>query len=288
MANDESKNFRLSYYQKAGYKKVYGDKLLQELLKKEVIDKKNLLYFCERFAIPPTYRCLVWQLLLKILPFLSETHEYILLQEKEKFEILNKSITLLEPFNETSENDRFLKLFLLESNQLGLKENKQDWHTLFILICSVCTEMFSFTPVSYAISTNLYCFFKAKNFPALSNIYLESVEQKVQWENYVLYSHLKMLDVFSVVPLDRWFRQCFANVIHKKGGLELIWDLLISSHSRLLIYVSVAIFLNNCELMFLPSLEAVTPFLSNLSFPEEKSRAIVNEGIKLWRKYEKK
>lgn len=63
MGTDE-RNFRSIYYEKVGFKSVEEKKSLEMLLKEKSLDGGKLKQFCLRFAVPHSYRSLLWKLLL--------------------------------------------------------------------------------------------------------------------------------------------------------------------------------------------------------------------------------
>lgn len=292
MADDASRNFRISYYEKVGFKNmVVNDNFLQEILKEDVINVEQLLYFCQHSAIPAMYRRHIWQLILGILPAQAQTHDYILLQEKETFEILDRALKTLEncqEFKIKDEADRFLKLYLLEKNSLELELQSEDFAKFYKLVYAVCNELFEFSSTVYRMSVKLHMFFNHENYLQLTNQYVMCIQQKLEIENTDLCEHLVKLDAFETSHFNHWFSVCFAGILHNNGSIELIWDFLVVLKPVILVYVSISVFLiNNNTIANLSTKDELLNFLNLVPYSEEKSKFIVKKAIELWKKYDK-
>ena len=177
---ESSRNFRSAYYGKVGYKNVFRDQAIQEIFQ-DHINEKKVLNFCQQFSIPSAYRCKVWQLLLKVLPYQSVCHDYITFQLEEKFKRLDKTLELLEinkSYIDKDITDKFLKLYLLENNLLGLKFYHDSWHNSFKLISKVCTSLFPSISTAYKVTCTIFKFFE--NECHLSKTYHEEVKNILQ------------------------------------------------------------------------------------------------------------
>ena len=89
--SEDKRNFRVSYYDKVGFRGI-GEKALSSILKDDVVDRKKLENFCIRYPVQASYRLLIWKILLDILPIHQQSHKFVMMQRREQYEDLKRAL----------------------------------------------------------------------------------------------------------------------------------------------------------------------------------------------------
>lgn len=182
-----------------------------------------------------------------------------------------------------------VSMFLLENGMLSvLHKNvlKKDGHKVFVLesLSEAVCEIISDECDAFWISKKL--FVQQENFFDLFVQLPKYVKYYLQLEDQRLFEHLCEIQLFKVLPYNKWFQTYFAYIF--KRSLEYlgrIWDKLISGSCNILVFVCVAILLSfSIRLKELKSSEAALRLISNLS--EDIGYAIIDKTMELYEQYQ--
>uniref|UniRef100_H2YQA5 TBC1 domain family member 7 n=1 Tax=Ciona savignyi TaxID=51511 RepID=H2YQA5_CIOSA len=289
MEDPQSKrNFRVSYYDKVGFRGI-GEKALVAILKDDVIERKKLEHFCIRFPIPNNYRDLIWEILLHILPSHQQSHKFVMVQRTQQYDDLHRALEVMKKIDTDTELPvQFLKMHLTETGKLHLKFKDEKWHEFFYAVGNAVCELVDSPAIAYWITVSLHSFFTENKYIEHKEAFHIIVTSTVKKENNALFTKLNDLDVFHNLPFDLWYAECYAHVFPPSGGIERIWDLLLGRACRILPYIAAQILLTfERHLLHCANLQSCLSVLKNVPFSEATSSLIIGKGIELWKKMEK-
>ncbi|XP_078488201.1 TBC1 domain family member 7-like [Ciona intestinalis] len=290
MLDDEQAkgNFRVSYYEKVGFRGS-GEKALVAILKDDVIEQKKLENFCVRFPLPSSFRVLIWEILLQILPLHQQSHKFVMHQRTQHFEDLQHALEIMKKIDSDTELPvSFLKMHFLETGKLYLKFKDEEWHKFFYAVGNVVCDLVDSPVIAYWITVNFHKFFMDNNYTQHTEEFNAIVMSAVKKENPPLYTKLCELELFTNLPVELWYKECYARVIPVGGGIERVWDILIGKACQILPCVAVQILLVfDRQLMHCTNLSSCIAVLNSIPFSDETGNLIVGKGIELWKKLEK-
>ena len=285
----DERNFRLPYYEQLGLRNVDQVKALEHLLKDEKLDIVKLSTFALKYTLHSSYRPFIWKVLLGVLPSYQTSHKFAEQCREEQFQDLERALLAMRMITKRdSIQNKILWMYLLENDMISMSKQRtlqRDERKVQIIkaIAEVCCDVAEHETDAYWITkrflemqdkyVDLY-----RNLPKFVTFYLE-VEDKA------LFEHMNDLQVFKVMPYNRWFESCFAEIF-PTCGLGRVWDKLVAGSCNILVFMCVAILLS-CRLSLLEtrSAEASVHVLRNL--PKDRSRQLtaVDKSLQLWDKH---
>ncbi|CAG9760143.1 unnamed protein product [Ceutorhynchus assimilis] len=282
--NQEERNFRSIYYEKVGFKSVEEKKSLEILLKDKSLDLIKLKQFCVRFSVPQTYRCLLWKLLLGILPTKVQCHEFVTSQRKQEFNNLLQALVFMKIVDErTPKSQVFLVMWLLQTNNLTFDYSNLQERDLFgfVPIAKCLNYFFDDDTDIYWIAKKFYeKIAKMKNdIPRL----IEVTHCLIEKEDAEYYKILKNNGIIDGLPLSKWFQCCLAGIIDENCIIK-IWDKICGgSHKILAFLVTITLLSLKHRIIKMNNASGVIDILKNI--PEDSAEIIVNKTIDLWQHY---
>lgn len=286
----DERNFRLLYYEQLGLRNVDQVKALEHMLKDERLDIEKLSTFALKFTLPSLYRPFVWKVLMGILPRYRSSHSYAEKIRSDQFKDLENALLVMRmlPKEGESVREKILWMYLLENGMISMPKKRtlqrdEKKKQIFRAIASVCCEVAEHEIDAYWI---------AKKFFEMQDKYVDlySKLQKfvvyyLEAEDKALFEHLSDLQVFKVIPYNKWFESCFAEIF-PTSSLERIWDKLIAGSCNILVFMCVAILLS-CRLGLLESRTAEASIHVLWALPKDRDRQdlVVDKALQLWVKH---
>ena len=288
MADDLVKrNFRVSFYDKVGFRAV-GEKALTAILKDDVVDIIKLKNYCTRYPVHAGYRYLIWKVLLDVLPVHQQSHKFVMTQRREQYEDLRRALEVMRMIDEqTNPATVYLIMYLLERGDLCCGYKKLEWHESFILTASSVIDMVDCPVDAYWITAGLHQFFTESNFSSYGKEFETLLTNFLKRENPKLFTCLEEIGFIPSPIICRWHERCFAGVIQSEGCLETIWDILLGGGSKVLPYVSAQIFLAlERPLLTCKTLAQCNELMSKTPFSNDVTDFACHKGIESWKKCE--
>lgn len=288
MADD--RNFRLPYYEQLGLRNVNQVKALEHMLKDEILDVEKLSTFSLNFSLPSLYRPFVWKILLGILPKFCSSHSYADQIRNDQFKDLENALMVMRMISKEGQQpeEKILWMYLLESGMISMPRRRtlqrdEKKKQIFRAIANVC----------YDIAENeVDAYWIAKRFFDMQDKYVDLysklpkfVGDFLEIEDKALYEHLIDLQVFKVMPYNKWFESCFAEIF-PTSCLERVWDKLVAGSCNILVFICVAILLS-CRLGLLESRTAEASIHVLWALPKDIDRQdmVVDKALQLWNKH---
>ncbi len=104
-------------------------------------------------------------------------------------------------------------------------------------------------------------------------------------EDKALFEHMSDIQVFKVIPYNKWFESCFAAAF-PSSVLERIWDKLIAGSCNILVFMCVAILLSlRLSLLECHSAESALHVLRELPNDRDRQNSVVDKALQLWDKH---
>eukprot|EP00112_Aurelia_sp_Birch-Aquarium-sp1_P022300 Seg6247.2 transcript_id=Seg6247.2/GoldUCD/mRNA.D3Y31 product="TBC1 domain family member 7" protein_id=Seg6247.2/GoldUCD/D3Y31 len=286
----DERNFRLLYYEQLGLRNVDQVKALEHLLRDEKLDLEKLSTFALKFTLPSLYRPFVWKVLLGILPSHQTSQKFAEQHRTEQFKDLEDALLLMRMISKEDKaiQEKILWMYLLENGLISMAEREtlqrdEKKIQIFKAIANVCCEVAEHEIDAYWITKK---FFEMQDkfvdvyskLPKFVTFYLEI-------EDRALFEHMNELQVFKVMPYNRWYESCFAEIF-PTSSLERIWDKLVAGSCNILVFVCVAILLS-CRLRLLGSTRAEESIHILWTTPKDRDRQhmIVDQSLQLWDKH---
>ncbi|XP_066919765.1 TBC1 domain family member 7-like [Clytia hemisphaerica] len=288
-------NFRMLYYDTLGLKNVDQKKTLELLLSENPLSTDKLKHFSHKFTLPAIYRSLVWKVQLGISPTCKESSEFVNTQRQGHYEDLKQALITMQMLNDHGETNRsnlnprdIVLMYLLDFGQLSVLHGnilKRDGHKVFVLesisqaVCGVVSDecdCFWITKHLYNRQEQLY-----ESFSKLP----QYVKYYSQLEDQRLFEHLCEIQLFKVLPYDRWFQTYFSSVFADcLEYLERILDKIVAGSCNILLFVCVALLLTfSLKLKQVRSSEEALKMISHLQ--EEAGLAVVDKTMELWEQH---
>jgi len=286
----DERNFRLLYYDQLGLRNVDQVRALEHILKDERLDVEKLSTFASKFTLPSLYRPFVWKVLLGILPKSQSSHTFAETVRKDQFKDLENALLVMQMIVKDGQDvhQKIVWMYLLENGMISMSKRKtlqrdEKKKQIFGAIATVCCEVASNEVDAYWI---------AKKFFELQDKYVDLysklprfVLDYLEIEDKALYEHLNELQVFKVIPYNKWFESCFAEVF-PSSCLERVWDKLVAGSCNILVFVCVAILLScRLDLLEANSVEKSIHVLWALPKDSDRQNSVVDKSLQLWDKH---
>ena len=286
----DERNFRLPYYEQLGLRSVDQVRALEHILRDERLDIERLSEFALKYTLPALYRPFVWKVLLGILPKSQSSHCFAEQVRSDQFRDLENALLVMRMIKKEGQaiHEKIVWMYLLENGMISMLQRKtlqrdEKKKQIFRAIATVSCEVAESDIDSYWI---------AKKFFEMQDKYVELysklprfVLDYLELEDRALYEHLNELQVFKVMPYNKWFESCFAEVF-PNSCLERIWDKLVAGSCNILVFVCVAVLLS-CRLDLLRATSAETSIHVLWSLPKDSDRqnSVVDKALQLWDKH---
>nr|XP_039269056.1 TBC1 domain family member 7-like [Styela clava] len=282
------RNFRAPYFGR-GVRVVENKKALENLLKDDTIDKDKLAQYCSFHPLPAMYRVLIWKILLDVLPVHQQSHKFVMKQRCEQYEDLHHALKVMRKIDDkTSRPHIYLSAYILETGQFGLHLYHEKWHDLFLDISSSVCKMTDDNVDGYWLSVNIYKTFSGyfeKN-DEHEMTFCQAFSSVLKKESPKLHEHLSKIQALACLPYKRWFIRCFSGTLQTDGGLERVWDVLISGYFTFLPFVAVQILLTmERRLLRLENIMGILDALNEIPYEEEVGEVIACKGVDLWQRH---
>ena len=286
----DERNFRLLYYDQLGLRNVDQVKALEHILKDERLDIEKLSTFALKFTLPALYRPFVWKVLLAILPKSQSSHNFAEQIRSDQFKDLENALLIMRliPKDGQIVHEKISWMYLLENGMISMSKRKtlqrdEKKKQIFRAIAKVCCEV---------AENEIDAYWMAKKVFEMQDKYVDLysklpkfVIDYLEIEDKALYEHLNELQVFKVIPYNKWFESCFAEVF-PNSCLERAWDKLVAGSCHILVFVCVAILLT-CRLGLLEAscAEASIHVLWSLPSDSDRQHLVVDKALQLWNKH---
>ncbi|CAN7937383.1 unnamed protein product [Ixodes hexagonus] len=290
MATMAAENFRAQYYDKVGFR---GNKSLEILLSEKPIDLKKLSNLCRKFCLPAVHRFTVWKVLLGVLPTFEENASVFEKDQTDQCNALKRSLLVMRVVNDdTRPSEVVVLMYLLGEGQLRLdieqqacgffapfgtiSRRMQDEEAQHILgIASAFFKMGLAEQDVYWMTRNFWK--QLKKLSIDSCLMSKQMEDTLEKEDAELFQHLLRIKAFPVLPVDVWFRRCFAEVLDE-DALVRVWDKVIGGSVKFLPQVGAVLLMSlRTSLLHLRSVGDVLGLLSKV--PKEASDVVVNKVL---------
>ena len=292
-----SENFRMLYYDTLGLKNVNQKKTLELLLGENPLNQDKLRSFSHQFILPAIYRSLVWKVLLDIAPVCKDSSSFINKERQGHYDDLKQALISMHMFTErtdaTASHPQIRKstpknialMYLLDKGMLSVLHGnilKRDGHKIFVLesisqiVCGI-------------ISDECDCFWISKHLYDRQEMFINNfgklpqhVQYYLQLEDQRLFEHLCDIQLFKMIPYDRWFQTYFSSIfVDCLEYLEKILDKLVAGSCNILVFVCVALLLTfSLKLKQLRSSEEALKLISYLK--EDAGLAVIDKTMELW------
>ncbi len=280
------------YYDQLGLRNVDQVKALEHLLKDEKLDIEKLSTFALKFALPSLYRPFVWKVLLEILPNFQSSHKWAMKIRTDQYKDLEHALIVMRMIPKKVEDqkieERILWMYLLEMGMISMPTQKtlqrdEKKIQIFKAIATVCCDV---------IDNEVDAYWVTKRFFELQDKYVDLYSKLprfvtfyLQVEDKALFEHMSEIQVFKVLPYNKWFESCFAATF-PSSSLERIWDKLIAGSCNILVFMCVAILLS-CRLSLLECINAESSIHVLWELPNDRDRqnAVVDKALQLWDKH---
>lgn len=273
---------------RVGLRVVEYKKALETLLKDDTICEKKLIEYCSFHPLPLMYRILIWKILLHILPVHQQSHKFVMQQRKEQYDDLYHALTVVRKIDKKSTMQQiYLKAYLLETGQIGVAFYHEKWHELFLALASSVTRITDDAVDGYWLSVRI--------FQKISRYFEKDDEREVELYNTFtsvlskecpkLYQHLTDVQAINCLPYKKWFLRCYSGTLEPEGGLERVWDVMLSGSFAVLAYVAVniVVYLER-KLLQLQNIGAIQDVMSE-PYSEDVGEVIACKGVDLWLRY---
>eukprot|EP00794_Sanderia_malayensis_P015283 gene15283-16860_t len=288
----DERNFRLLYYDQLGLRNVDQVKALEHLLKDEKLDMEKLSAFALKFTLPSLYRPFVWKVLLDVLPNFQTSHQMAQKARNDQYHDLEHALIVMRMIPQKAEKqkmeERILWMYLLEKGMISMPRRKtlqrdEKKIQIFKAIATVCCDI---------MDDDIDAYWVTKRFFELQDKYVELysklpkfVTHYLQVEDKALYEHMCEIQVFKVMPYNKWFESCFAETF-PSSTLKRIWDKLIAGSCNILVFMCVAILLSS-RLSLLECISAESSVHVLWALPNERDRQdlVVDKALQLWDKH---
>lgn len=283
-----SENFRMLYYDTLGLKNVNQRKTLELLLSEDPLNQDKLRSFSHQFILPATYRSLVWKVLLDIAPVCKDSSTFINNERQGHYEDLKQALMSMHMFLKGPKKctpKNIALMYLLDKGMLSVLHGnilKRDGHKIFVLesisqiVCGIMSE-------------ECDCFWISKHLYDRQEMFINSfrklphyVQYYLQLEDQRLFEHLHEIQLFKMLPYDRWFQTYFSSIFTDcLEYLEKILDKLVAGSCNILVFVCVALLLTfSLKLKQLRSSEEALKLISCLK--EDAGLAVIDKSMELW------
>lgn len=286
----DERNFRLPYYEQLGLRSVDQVRALEHILRDERLDIERLSEFASKYTLPALYRPFVWKILLGILPKSQSSHHFAEQVRNDQFKDLENALLVMRMIKKKGQivHEKIVWMYLLENGMISMPQRKtlqrdEKKKQIFRAIATVCCEV---------AESDVDAYWIAKKFFEMQDKYVELysklprfVLEYLEVEDKALYEHLNELQVFKVMPYNKWFESCFAEVF-PNSCLERVWDKLVAGSCNILVFVCVAILLS-CRLDLLKATSAEISIHVLWSLPKDSDRqnSVVDKALQLWDKH---
>lgn len=271
-----TENFRAQYYDKVGFR---GNKSLEILLSEKPIDLKKLSNFCRKFCLPAIHRFTVWKVLLGVLPTFEENASVFEKDQTDQYNALKRSLLVMRVVNDdTRPPEVVVLMYLLGEGQLHLdiEQQMQDEEAQHLLgIASAFFKMDLSEQDVYWMTRNFWR--QLKKLSIDSCPMSKQMEDTLEKEDAELFQHLLRIKAFPVLPVDVWFRRCFAEVLDE-DALVRVWDKVIGGSVKFLPQVGAVLLMSlRTSLLQLRGVGDVLELLSKV--PKDASDVVVNKVL---------
>ncbi|ALC45983.1 CG6182 [Drosophila busckii] len=280
MTTDE-RNFRSSYYEKVGCYSVEEKKSLNKLLQDDVRNLSKLKHFVYSYTVPAQQRCLLWCLIMGVIPLHKSNTEFIRDQRRQTYEDLLRAVTVMRCVDSTKSKDLvMLKMWLLENNRL--LHNYQAAQTddnQFVEIVRTLLHIFEDDVEIYWIAKEFYQYTRElkKECGKLKDL----TQVVLKREDNKLFLYLEKLGLFDANSklLDNWYTTCFAGVICETV-LVKVWDKVCGGARKIVMFLFLELVKDIRSLIFdLNSLEELKVLIETV---KDLDGVIVHKAIKSW------
>lgn len=293
----DCRNFRMLYYEQLGLRNVDQKKALEILLSEDPLDQEKLKIFSQQFILPAVLRPVVWKVLLNITPIHKESMEFVVRERQGQYNDLKQALATMNMISidpdlheENQPHKTIVLMYLLENGMLSvLHKNirKKDGHKVFVLesICKIVCEIIHNECDAYWISK--YMFKEQEQFISLFVRLPKYVKYYLQLEDKRLFEHLCEIQLFKMLPYDKWFQTYFAPVFSESlVYLEKVIDKLVAGSCNILVFVFVAMLLTfSIKLKEVKSSEEALKLISCLN--ADAGQNVIDKTMELWEQHRK-
>jgi len=271
---------------KSDLKALKKKKSLELLLKEKSLDPAKLKQFCLRFAVPHAYRCLLWKLLLGIIPMQVDCHAFVMSQRKQEYNDLYHTLLVTRIVEDkTAKCQVFLAMWLMQTGNLSfdlnLLQEKEFSTSSFVAIVKCLAHFFDDDIDIYWIAKFFYeNGLKMRNdIPRLIDVTHNLLEK----EDPELYRTLINNSIIENLPLAKWFDCCFAGIFNENCIIK-IWDKICGGSYKILAYLVVfSLIALKQHIIKMNDVAGIMQYIKNIS--EETAEVIVNKTIEKWQLY---
>lgn len=293
----DCRNFRMLYYEQLGLRNVDQKKALEILLNEDPLDQEKLKIFSQQFILPAVLRPVVWKVLLNITPIHKESMEFVVRERQGQYNDLKQALATMNMISidpdlheENQPHKTIVLMYLLENGMLSvLHKNirKKDGHKVFVLesISKIVCEIIHNECDAYWISK--YMFKEQEQFISLFVRLPKYVKYYLQLEDKRLFEHLCEIQLFKMLPYDKWFQTYFAPVFSESlVYLEKVIDKLVAGSCNILVFVFVAMLLTfSIKLKEVKSSEEALKLISCLN--ADAGQNVIDKTMELWEQHRK-
>ena len=287
----DSRNFRMLYYEQLGLRNVDQMKALEHLLKEDPLDIDKIKKFTQQFSLPSLHRIDVWKILLGIIPVYKESIDFIKTHRTEQYQDLKKALITMRMISPESQSHKTVVLaYLLEHGILSVLHNthvKHDGRKVYILE-SISEVIFQTTQNEFdTFWITKQMFLAQENFASVFAKLPYYVKHYLQIEDQRLFQHLSEIQLFKMLPYDKWFQTYFSSVFTESFEyLVKIWDKLIAGSCHILVFVCVSLLLTNSIQLKELTCDAALKLVSG-SLSQQCGQTVIDKTIELWEQHRK-
>ncbi|XP_065664954.1 TBC1 domain family member 7 [Hydra vulgaris] len=295
MSNKENpsdfRNFRMLYYEQLGLRNVDQMKALEHLLKEDPLDVDKIKTFTQQYLLPSVYRVYVWKVLLGIIPVYKESVDFVTNHRNQQFLDLKQALITMKMVSPCSHSPKTAVLaILLEHGNLSILHNTHvKYYAMKVYILNSISE------ITFQLTQNeTDTFWIAKEIIHAQEMFLSVFAKLPYYVNYYLqvedqrlFQHLSEIQLFKMLPYEKWFQTYFASVFAKSSEcLNKIWDKLIAGSCHILVFVCVSLLLTYSIQLKELNCDKALKYVNRV-LPQEDGQSVVDKAIELWEQHRK-
>jgi len=298
-------NFRAAYLHQLGFSQ------LESQLQENHIDLAKVRKMALKNGIPPKHRCLIWKLLLGIVPIHKESWEYVQEQRKQQFQDMeqaSKSIlkgmegrgysfkgellnvdpgTKIQKGIEEEVNSEVILLIHLSQREYftsfqeemheKVEVDMDEIRKICKIICGFCkSKLDAFWCFSHFLNPN-------STFSTQKNVIVRQINivlRLLELQQSELLTHLHNHNVAVELFCYRWFRSHFVCTNLPTECLIRIWDRRVGLSPDYYACVAyIILYILKCRIMQQPNAESIKKLLFNLT---DMSVDSVNKAVDIF------
>ncbi|KAM7299410.1 TBC1 domain family member 7 [Ixodes scapularis] len=214
-----------------------------------------------------------------VLPTFEENASVFEKDQTDQYNALKRSLLVMRVVNDdTRPPEVVVLMYLLGEGQLHLdiEQQMQDEEAQHLLgIASAFFKMDLSEQDVYWMTRNFWR--QLKKLSIDSCLMSKQMEDTLEKEDAELFQHLLRIKAFPVLPVDVWFRRCFAEVLDE-DALVRVWDKVIGGSVKFLPQVGAVLLMSlRTSLLQLRGVGDVLELLSKV--PKDASDVVVNKVL---------